>query len=277
VIGEHRHSYRLRHDELGPGGHFPPSVLTGVLQEAAVDGSAARGFPFEYYLRERGFWVIRRITFRHERPLRYGDSLEVTTWVSKVGRTSPTRESRFDSASRGETIARVRTQWVYVDARTGQPKLIPDDLRAAFAPTGEEQQALLEVPEGPLDPGRRPWSESRLAEPGDVDLSGHVKCCRYVSWLEDLLARVTTSAGAAPGTAALASFDLQLLASARAGDRVQLVAQADPVWQVEVSAHDGRVLARAALWPRRPDAARQAFGELDAGLVARLQAGPPEN
>src|SRR5262252_1550652 len=84
VIGEHRHAYHLRHDELGPGGHFPPSVLTGVLQEAAADGSAARGFPLAYYARERSFWVIRRITFRHDRPLRYGDSLEVTTWVSRV-------------------------------------------------------------------------------------------------------------------------------------------------------------------------------------------------
>src|SRR5262245_55444604 len=116
VIGEHRRGYHLRHDELGPCGHFPPSVLTGVLQEAAIDGSASRGYPFGYYVRERSFWVIRRITFRHDRLLYYGDSLEVTTWVPSIGKTSPLRESRFDSASRGETIARVRTRWVYVDA-----------------------------------------------------------------------------------------------------------------------------------------------------------------
>ncbi len=283
MIGEHRHGYRLRHDELGPGGHFPPSVLTGVLQEAAIDGSAARGFPFEYYLRERASWVIRRLTFRHERPLRYGDSLEVTTWVPRVGKTSAMRESRFESASRGETIARVRTHWVYVDALTGQPKALPDDLRAAFAPTGEVQEGLLEVPDGPLDASRRRWSEVRTAGLGDVDPSGHVKCCRYVSWLEDLVAWACASAGAAPGTVSLASFDLQLLSAARAGDPVELVAQADAVWQVEMRARDGQVLARAALWPRRPDAARTAFGEVDANLVAnlaanlvgRLEAGPP--
>lgn len=270
VIGEHRHGYHLRHDELGPCGHFAPSVLTGVLQEAAVDGSASRGYPFVYYLRERSFWVIRRITFRYDRPLRYGDSLEVTTWVSRVGKTSPTRESRFDSASRGETIGRVRTQWVYVDAATGQPKLMPADLREAFAPTGETQEELLAVPEGPLE-GKHLWSEERTVEPGDVDVSGHLKCARYVAWLEDLLARAFAAAGAAPGTTSLASFDLQLLSPARCGDRVRLIAQPDVVWRVELSAHDGRVLARAALWPRTPDAARTAFVDVSAALVERLR------
>ena len=271
VIGEHRRGYHLRHDELGPCGHFAPSVLTGVLQEAAVDGSAARGYPFEYYLRERSFWVIRRITFRHDRPLCYGDSLEVTTWVSRVGKTSPTRESRFDSASRGETIGRVRTHWVYVDAATGHPKAMPGDLREAFAPTGEAQEELLTVPEGPLDERKHLWSEERTVEPGDVDVSGHLKCARYVAWLEDLLARAFAAAGAAPGTTSLASFDLQLLSPARCGERVRLIAQPDVVWKVEIRAHDGRVLARAALWPRTLDAARKTFVDVSAALVERLR------
>jgi acyl-CoA thioesterase FadM len=270
VIGAHRHGYHLRRDELGPCGHFAPSVLTGVLQEAAIDGSAARGYPLEYYLRERGFWVIRRITFRHDRPLRYGDSLEVTTWVSRVGKTSPTREFRLDSASRGGTIGRARTHWVYVDAATGQPKAIPDDLREAFAPTGETQEELLTVPEQPLD-GRRCIAEERTVEPGDVDAAGHLKCCRYLAWLEDLLARACVAAGAAPGTTSLASFDLQLLSPAGCGDRVRLIAQPDVVWKVEMSARDGQMIARAALWPRTPDAARGTFADVSAALVERLR------
>src|SRR5262245_40548602 len=276
VIGAHRHGYHLRHDELGPCGHFTPSVLTGVLQEAAADGSAARGFPLAYYARERTFWVIRRITFRHDRPLRYGDSLEVTTWVSRVGKTSPTREFRFDSASRGETIGRVRTHWVYVDAATGLPKAIPDDLREGFAPTGEAQEELLTVPDEQPEGRRHAWFEERTVEPGDVDVSGHMKCCRYVAWLEDLLARACTAAGAAPATTSLASFDLQLLSSTRCGDRVRLIAQPDVirpdvVCQVAMSAADGRVLARAALWPRSPDAARKTFGDVSAALAERLR------
>jgi acyl-CoA thioester hydrolase len=271
VIGAHRHGYHLRHDELGPCGHFASSVLTGVLQEAAADGSASRGYPFAYYARERSFWVIRRITFRHDRPLRYGDSLEVTTWVPRVGKTSPMRESRFDSASRGETIARVRTHWVYVDAATGHPKPIPDELREAFAPTGEALEELLPVPEEPLDERRHHWSEERTVEPGDVDGSGHLKCGRYVAWLEDLLARAFAAAGAAPGTTSLASFDLQLLSSARCGDRVLLIAQPDEVWKVVMIAPDGRVVARAALWPRCLDAARTTFVDVSAALAERLR------
>lgn len=273
VTGEHRHGYRLRHDELGPHGFFPASVLTGVLQEAAVDGSAASGFPFAYYLRERAFWVMRRITLRYERPLRYGDSLDVTTWVSKVGRTSPTREYRFDSPSRGEPIARVRAQWVYVEAASGQPKAIPDDLRAGFAPTGEAIEPLLDVPpqDGPPasgaphggDPRQRVWSEQRTVEPSAVDAAGHLKCCGYVSWLEDLLLRANAADGVMPAGTSLASFDLQILSSARCGETVQLRAHAAPVWQVELLGTDGRAVAHAALWPRRCNAPRTAFVATD--------------
>ena len=129
-------------------------------------------------MRERGFWVIRRITFRGGRPLRYGDPLDVTTWVSKVGKTSPTREYRLDSPSRGTTVARVRTHWVYVDAATGQPKPIPDELRAAFAPTGEVPEELLAVPDGAVDPSGS-WSEERVVAPGAiVRISSANRCSR---------------------------------------------------------------------------------------------------
>ena len=266
----------MRHDELGPAGYFPPSVLTGVLQESAIDGSAATGFPFAWYLRERAFWVIRRITFRHERPLRYGDSLEVTTWVSTIRKTSSTREYRLESPSRGETIGRARVHWVYVDATTGQPKPLPESIRVAFAPTDDLEPVLEGVPDTAqrLDPGRPAWTAERFAEPGDVDLFGHVKCCRYVNWLEDLMGRAFALAGAAPGTASLASFDLQLLSSARGGETVQARAHADPVWSAEMVGPQDRLVARAALWPCTPDPARRVFASLDADLAARLRAGP---
>jgi acyl-CoA thioesterase FadM len=274
VTGEHRQPYHLRHDELGPGGCFAPSVLLGVLQEAAIDGSAARGFPFDYYRRERAFWVLRSITCRLERPLRFGDSLEVATWVSRVGKTSPTREYRMTSATRGATIARVRTHWVYVDAMTGLPKPIPDDLRAGFAPTEEEQEPLTAVVERPLDPARTLWTETRIVQPTDVDRAGHMKCCRYLAWIEDLLVHATATAGAPVGSIGLGSYELQLLLPAQHGDRVRLVAQLDAVCKIEMTTPDGRVLARAVAWPVGLDAARTAFLPLEPALLARLQKRP---
>src|SRR5947209_5659227 len=71
-IGEHLHAEPLPPDKLGPLGQYTPSVLTGVRLEDAAEGSAARGVSLAYYARERSSWVIRRITIRHDRPLRYG-------------------------------------------------------------------------------------------------------------------------------------------------------------------------------------------------------------
>ena len=274
VVGAHTHSYELRHDELGPGGYFTPSALLGVLQEAAIDGSSSRGFPLSYYHRERAFWMLRRITFRYERPLRHGDSLAVTTWVSRVGKTSPTREYRIDSASRGECIARARTYWVYIDMATGRSKEIPDELRQGFAPTAEPLEQVLTVPEGPLVTGANAVTETRTVATSDVDWSGHAKCCRYVSWLEDLVGRVCLGAGASSTAAGFGSFDLQLLSTTKAGDRVRLLAQPDDVWRVDLSTDAGQVVARAALWPRAVNAARTEFCELPAALRERLLADP---
>tara|TARA_R110002094_G_scaffold10142_4_gene19855 strand:+ start:543 stop:1397 length:855 start_codon:yes stop_codon:yes gene_type:complete len=272
--GAHTHSYVLRHDELGPGGYFTPSVLLGVLQEAAIDGSAARGFPMSYYRREGAFWMLRRITFRYERPLRHGDALEVTTWVSRVGKTSPTREYRIDSASGGECIARARTYWVYMDMATGKSKEIPDDLRQGFAPTGESLQPVLEVPSGPLLPGSNAKSQTRKVTLSDVDGAGHAKCCRYVSWLDDLIGSVSVEAGGRPGATSFGSFDLQLLSATITGDRVRLLAQPDDVWRVDLSTNEGQVVARAALWPCAVNPTRTEFLDLDVGLRERLSADP---
>lgn len=274
VPGEHRQRYHLRHDELGPTGCFPPSVLLGVLQEAAIDGSEARGFPFDYYRRERAFWVLRSITCRLERPLRHGDAIEVATWVSRVGKTSPTREYRVTSPVRDANLARVRTHWVYVDATTGLPKAIPDDLRAGFAPTDEEQEPLTAVVERPLDPARALWTEVRIVQPSDVDRFGHLKCGRYLAWIEDLLVHATAAAGAPIGSIGLGSYELQLLLPAQQGDRVRLVAQLDAVCKLELTTPDGRVLARAVAWPVAFDPSRSALLPLDPALLARMKERP---
>ena len=272
--GAHTHRYLLRHDELGPGGYFPPSVLLGVLQEAAIDGSAARGFPLSYYLREQAFWMLRRITFRYQRPLRHGEAVNVTTWVSRVGKTSPTREYRIDSISQGDCIARVRTYWVYIDLATGRPKEIPAELRKGFAPTDEPLQTVLKVPEGPLQDGQA-RSTSRSVEPSDVDWSGHAKCCCYVAWLGDLLGSAALQAGASPNAAGFGSFDLQLLAATKISDRVRLLAQPGDIWKVDLSTDEGQIVARAALWPCAVNEDRTEFCDVPSAINDRLAAAKP--
>jgi acyl-CoA thioesterase FadM len=268
VLGEHRQLYHLRHDELGPGGVYPMSALTGALLEAAIDGSAARGYPFCYSARERAAWVMRRIAFRYDAPLHFGDGLEVSTWVSRVGRTSPTREYRLQAPGHGLGLGRARTHWVYLDAVSGSPKPIPDDLRAAFAPTGEVLDELFSTDgQEPSTRGSR-WTEERTVEASEVDCVGHLKCCRYVAWLEDAVSHAAAAAAGPSGTV-LAGFDLQMVAPAHGGDRVRLLAAVGPAWQVELQGTDGRLLAKATLWPRVLDAARRRFADHGSGPAPR--------
>lgn len=274
--GSHTQRYELRHDELGPDGYYPGSALLGVLQEAAIDGSAARGFPLRYYHREQAFWMLRRATFRYLRPLRHGEEFTVTTWVSRVGKTSPTREYRIDSVTHGDCVARVRSYWVYIDQTTGRSKDIPDDLRAAFAPTDEPLPRVLSVPDGPLLQREGSIVEQRQVQHSDVDWTGHAKCCSYLKWLEDLFGRCCREASAEPGATGFADFDLQLVSATKPADVVQLLAQPGDPWKVDLATDAGtdagQVVARAVLWPRQVDPERTGFEPTPASLRERLQA-----
>jgi 4-hydroxybenzoyl-CoA thioesterase len=65
--------------------------------------------------------------------IRYGDVLDISVFVSRVGRTSATFEFRIHRAATGELLARASQVKVAVDMQTWQKVTIPDRLRTAFA------------------------------------------------------------------------------------------------------------------------------------------------
>ena len=70
--------------------------------------------------------------------IRYGDVLDISVFVSRVGRTSATFEFRVHRAATGELLARASQVKVAVNMQTWQKVSIPDRLRAAFAACAEE-------------------------------------------------------------------------------------------------------------------------------------------
>ena len=77
--------FRVRHDELDSFGHLNNAVCVKYMQEAAIQASGDAGYPLQWY-EERGVaWVIRRLEIRYYLQVRYGDELEVRTWISECG------------------------------------------------------------------------------------------------------------------------------------------------------------------------------------------------
>jgi acyl-CoA thioester hydrolase len=78
-------------------------------------------------------WVVLRHEIDYERPALPGDEVIARTWV---GGATGTRFERFVDVLRaqdGATLARARTIWCPVNARTGRPRRLDPSLHEFFS------------------------------------------------------------------------------------------------------------------------------------------------
>ena len=58
--------------------------------------------------------------------------IEIRTWISEIRRVRVRRKYEFIRKSDGRVVAKGDTDWVYVDAVTGRPISIPEELQFLF-------------------------------------------------------------------------------------------------------------------------------------------------
>ena len=74
---------RVRFHELDPLGHVNNAVFLTYLEEAAIEHSAAAGWPASR-LREHGVFIARRHEIDFLQPAVEGDVLQVRTWAESM-------------------------------------------------------------------------------------------------------------------------------------------------------------------------------------------------
>src|SRR5829696_5128885 len=110
--------FRVRHYEADAIGHVNNAAYLHYLEQAAVEHSAAVGYPLARYRKMSTLFIVRR----------HGQvESNVGTVAIPADRLLPTA---YVPAS--EPLVRARTQWVYVDLDSGRPLRIPAELIAAF-------------------------------------------------------------------------------------------------------------------------------------------------
>jgi acyl-CoA thioesterase FadM len=101
------------------------------MEEAAFSASAAAGYDLARYEAMGRLWLIRETDIEYLRPLRYGDSVEIKTWVADFRRVRSRRAYEFRLAGSGERVARASTDWVFVERHRAT---IPSAEMIAFLP-----------------------------------------------------------------------------------------------------------------------------------------------
>jgi acyl-CoA thioester hydrolase len=182
VAARHVEPFRIRFDEAGGDGALRTSAYLRWMQDAASVHSSAAGYTREWYRDHGLFWLVRHLDLRVHLPSHPGEVLDVSTEVVGFRRIWARRRSEF-RAARGRLAAEADIDWVLTTA-AGRPTRVPDEIVERFpALETEYAPARLDMPEIPDDAA----SETRRAEPHELDPMGHVNNAAYVDQFESAL------------------------------------------------------------------------------------------
>jgi len=78
-------------------------------------------------------WVVRRHEIDYHAPAFAGDELRLSTWVGAAEGLTFERFTEIDRPADGRVLARARTLWCPLNARTGRPIRVTPELRALFS------------------------------------------------------------------------------------------------------------------------------------------------
>jgi acyl-CoA thioester hydrolase len=137
--GVYRHGFTVSDDVVDQNGHVNNVVYVQWMQDVAVLHSDVVGGTRAMEA-AGATWVVRSHKVEYLRPAFAGDRIEALTWVVNFRRVRSLRRYKFVRMTDNTLLAKGETEWVFVDAGTGRPCAIPDDVAGAFPLVPEDQE-----------------------------------------------------------------------------------------------------------------------------------------
>ncbi len=135
----YREEIVVPNDVIDGNGHVNNVAFVQWMQDVAVRHFAAIG-GIDLMHAVGGTWVVRSHRIEYLRPAFADERIEARTWVADCRRVRSVRRYEFKRVSDGKILAKGETDWVFVNAETGRPSRIPEEIRRVFelAPDGPE-------------------------------------------------------------------------------------------------------------------------------------------
>ena len=131
------YEFTIPESALDENGHVNNVNYVQWMQDAAVRHYGFLG-GIELTQALGATWVVRSHTIEYLRPAFAGEQIEVRTWVVDLRRVRSLRRYRFTRISDGKLLVKGETDWVFVDAKTGSPRLVPELIIQLFPLLPEE-------------------------------------------------------------------------------------------------------------------------------------------
>lgn len=189
-------TFRVRWGELDSSGTVSPANYLRYLIETAWDWGVAIGWDANYSENPDVFWVIRETEIRFLRSLRHNDVFDFTIWLANWQRVRGTRCFEVKLKESGDIVAQGTQQVVYMDAKTGRPKNMPDDMIDRFRLDDPLVFPSERFPKAVIV--EKPFNIQRKVELVDLDVYEHVNNATYVNYAEEALAQDFSAKGWPP-------------------------------------------------------------------------------
>jgi len=122
----HNMDVHIYYEDTDCGGVVYYANYLRYMERARTEYLASRGYSVKKLMDEGTIFMVLRAEIDYKSPARYGDIIEVETWVRDVTRVTLMFEHIMREKTSGRVFVECRAKVVYVD-KNGRPKRLPDD------------------------------------------------------------------------------------------------------------------------------------------------------
>jgi acyl-CoA thioester hydrolase len=136
----YRYELTVPENAVDINGHVNNLEYLRWMQDAAILHSDSQDCT-RMTMAAGAIWVVRMHRVKYLHPAFAGEQIIILTWVSNFRRVQSLRKYRIIRVQDNAILVEGETDWVFVDAKTGRLRSIPENIIAVFEILPKEKEA----------------------------------------------------------------------------------------------------------------------------------------
>jgi acyl-CoA thioester hydrolase len=122
----HTMDIKIYYEDTDCGGVVYYANYLRYMERARTEYLASRGYEVKKLMDEGTVFMVLRVEIDYRAPARYGDTIEIVTWVSEVSRITVNFRHTMKDKATGRVLVECMAKLVYVDTH-GRPKRLSEE------------------------------------------------------------------------------------------------------------------------------------------------------